>query len=81
MSARRILIITVAIIWTVTSVICICTLEKQNNELQNKIEFYEEVMYDFGIDEFIHYPELFYDKCYVEQVIVHNCMWAFDLED
>lgn len=50
----------------------------QINELQNKVEFYEKVMEDFGISEFIDYPELYYDEEYVEQVKVHNCMWSIE---
>ncbi len=48
----------------------------KNNELHDKIEFYEKVITDFGIEEFINYPELYYEDGYIDQVKVHQCMWA-----
>lgn len=48
----------------------------QSNNLKDKVEFYEKVMKDFGIEEFIHYPELYYEDGYTDQVKVHQCMWA-----
>lgn len=48
----------------------------QSNNLKDKVEFYEKVMKDFGIEEFIHYPELYYEEGYTDQVKVHQCMWA-----
>lgn len=46
----------------------------QTKDLEDKVKFYERVMEDFGIEEFINYPELYYEDGYVEQVKVHNCM-------
>lgn len=48
----------------------------KNNELHDKIEFYEKVITDFGIEEFINYPDLYYEDGYIDQVKVHQCMWA-----
>lgn len=48
------------------------------NELQNKVDFYETVMEDFDISEFIDYPELYYEDGYTEQVKTHNCMWSIE---
>lgn len=45
---------------------------------QDKVKFYEEVIKDFGIEEFINYPYLYYNDEYREQAKVHNCMWAID---
>lgn len=55
-------------------------LRKENEELSDKVDFYEKVITDFGMDEFINYPEIYYQDGYVDQVKVHNCMWAFDLD-
>lgn len=52
--------------------------DMQAKDAGEKVEFYEKVMTDFGIDEFVHYPELFYEEGYTEQVKTHNCMWAID---
>lgn len=48
----------------------------KNVELHDKVEFYEKVITDFGIEEFINYPELYYEDGYIDQVKVHQCMWA-----
>ena len=48
------------------------------DKAKKKINFYEKVMEEFSIGEFVHYPELFNDEGYVEQVKIHNCMWAID---
>lgn len=56
-------------------------LKEQRQELQDKVTYYENVITDFGIEEFIHYPELYYEEGFVEQALVHNCMWAFDQDN
>lgn len=67
------------------AIICIgMLLVKLDNVTDNfnlehdKVLFYEKVIEDFGIGEFINYPELYYDEEYREQALVHNCMWAID---
>lgn len=53
-------------------------LRTENVKLVSKIQFYEDVMDTFNIGEFISYPNLFYIDGYIEQVKVHNCMWAIN---
>ena len=47
-------------------------------ELHRENEYYKEVITALGSEELIEYPEL-YSAEYVEQINVHNCMWAFDV--
>ena len=53
-------------------------LKKNNNEFQNKITYYENIVKDFEADELIEFPQL-YSEGYIEQIKVHSCMWAFDV--
>ena len=41
-------------------------------------EYYKEVITGLGSEELIYYPELYSDG-YIEQINVHNCMWAIDM--
>lgn len=71
---------------TIISVICVCIVYSivifmmgcKIISLQDKVKYYENVITDFGIEEFIHYPELYYEEGFVEQAMVHNCMWSID---
>lgn len=54
------------------------TTKEELSISNDKVKFYEEVLTDFGIEEFIHYPELFYDEEMREQTKTHLCMWAID---
>lgn len=54
-------------------------LQKNNNNFQDKITYYENIIKDFKADELIAFPQL-YSEGYVEQIKVHNCMWAFDVQ-
>lgn len=56
----------------------IVIVEYKNYKLEDKVDFYETVIEDFGMSEFISYPELYYEDGYTEQVKTHNCMWAID---
>lgn len=69
------------ILTTLTLIIFTCLLyiiyvTHQNTQLKDKVQFYERVITDFGIEEFIDYPELYYNTDYVDQAQVHQCMWA-----
>lgn len=46
--------------------------------LKDKVSFYENVITDFGIDEFINYPYLYYEQGYIDQAKSHQCMWAIE---
>lgn len=54
-------------------------LQGQNNILQDKVQYYEKIVQDFEADELITHPEL-YSEGYVEQIKVHSCMWAFEVQ-
>lgn len=54
-------------------------LQNQNNILQDKVQYYEKIVQDFEADELITHPEL-YSEGYVEQIKVHSCMWAFEVQ-
>ena len=54
-------------------------LQKNNNNFQDKITYYENIIKDFEADELIAFPQL-YSEGYVEQIKVHSCMWAFDVQ-
>ena len=54
-------------------------LKKNNNEFQNKITYYENIVKDFEADELIESPQL-YSEGYIEQIKVHSCMWAFEVQ-
>lgn len=45
---------------------------------KDRITYYERVMKEFEIGEFIDHWELFYDEGYIEQVKTHNCMWSIE---
>ena len=47
-------------------------------ELKDKNTYYENVINSLGSGELIEYPEL-YSEEYIEQINVHNCMWAIDM--
>lgn len=48
--------------------------DQANVELQNKVEFYEQVIEDFGIDEFVEYPNIWYDTEYRDQIKKDSCL-------
>lgn len=52
-------------------------LKVENKEIKEKNQYYEKVMKEFDISEFIYYPDLFNEE-YIEQVKVHNCMWSIE---
>ena len=54
-------------------------LQKNNNNFQDKITYYENIIKDFEADELIAFPQL-YNEGYVEQIKVHSCMWAFGVQ-
>lgn len=60
------------------SLFSICLLIITNLNLHNKVEYYENVIRDFGIEEFINYPELYYQEGFMDQVSTHKCMWAIE---
>ena len=41
------------------------------------VEYYKKVITDLGSEELIYFPEL-YSEGYIEQINVHNCMWAIE---
>lgn len=47
-------------------------------ELNQENEYYKEVITSLGSEELIYFPEL-YSEDYIEQINVHNCMWAIDI--
>ena len=51
-----------------------CVLYK----MQKENEYYKKVITGLGSEELIYYPELYSDG-YIEQINVHNCMWAIDM--
>lgn len=53
--------------------------KSQNVDLKDKVEFYEEVLGDFGIDEFVNYPELYYNREYVKSTKENQCIWIPDI--
>ena len=59
--------------------LCTYNLKLHNNieELKDKNIYYENVIDSLGSGELIDYPEL-YSEEYIEQINVHNCMWAID---
>lgn len=61
--------------------ICLLLTKQQNADLKEKVAYYENVITDLGAEEFIYYPELYYEDGYINQVKVHNCMWAFDIPE
>lgn len=54
-------------------------VKEENKILQEKIQYYEKIVQDFEADELITHPEL-YSEGYVEQIKVHSCMWAFEVQ-
>ena len=54
-------------------------LKENNSKFQNKITYYENIIKDFEADELIEFPQL-YSEGYVEQIKVHSCMWAFEVQ-
>ena len=54
-------------------------LKEKNNKFEDKITYYENIIKDFEADELITFPQL-YSEGYVEQIKVHSCMWAFDVQ-
>ena len=54
-------------------------LKENNDKYQDKVSYYEDIIKDFEADELIAFPHL-YSEGYVEQIKVHSCMWAFDVQ-
>ena len=54
-------------------------LKEKNNKFEDKITYYENIIKVFEADELITFPQL-YSEGYVEQIKVHSCMWAFDVQ-
>ena len=54
-------------------------LKEKNNKFEDQITYYENIIKDFEADELITFPQL-YSEGYVEQIKVHSCMWAFDVQ-
>lgn len=46
-------------------------------KLHKENEYYKKVITDLGSEELIYFPELYSDG-YIEQINVHNCMWAIE---
>ena len=46
--------------------------------MRKENEYYKKVITGLGSEELIYYPELYSDG-YIEQINVHNCMWAIDM--
>lgn len=47
-------------------------------KMHKENEYYKKVITGLGSEELIYYPELYSDG-YIEQINVHNCMWAIDM--
>lgn len=61
------------LILTVLLLLNLCLLFK----LHKENEYYKKVITDLGSEELIYFPEL-YSEGYIEQINVHNCMWAIE---
>lgn len=80
MNKKKIILIILLLGISVLSIIDLMetrNLQIKNSQLLEKNKFYEKVMKEFDIGEFIYYPELFEEE-YIEQVKVHNCMWSIE---
>ena len=76
---KSVIIITgIVLLCSVITTCSLLKLEKDKEYLNDKVKYYENVITDFGIEEFIHYPELYYEEGYIEQVKAHECMWSID---
>ena len=61
------------LILTVLLLLNLCLLFK----LYKENEYYKKVIIDLGSEELIYFPEL-YSEEYIEQINVHNCIWAIE---